>query len=120
MGKRIYCRNQINNKNMNDIKFYSYIRKKNIRQNLILVNIFDLMNKFKNDKVRYKELIENNESQATNFFVRTINKIYELEPIKVFFSITKSNSIYFRIYQNHNTVIHFEVFYTKEDENDAN
>ncbi len=102
---------------MNDLKFYQYLRRKNfeecINQNLLL----GLIVGFKR-KLGVTNSISPKHNNAIFLFSKTINNIHSLKPIKTIFRATDSESFYFRFYTELNKVIHLEVFYVKENDDD--
>lgn len=80
--------------------------------------IFDkIMSKFSYDILQYPELLGQNYELATQYFTKTINALSTLAPDNIVFSLTHSDSLYFRIYKG-NKEINLEVFYTKTDDED--
>jgi len=73
--------------------------------------------KFKSDIEQYPELIGDNLNDANQFFNKTLELLSPIGPDNIVFSLTNSESLYFRIYKG-NKEINLEVFYSKYDDDD--
>lgn len=75
------------------------------------------ISKFESDIKNNPELIARDSDSARLFFNSTIELLSGIAPDNVIFSLTNSDSLYFRIYKG-DKEINLEVFYIKEDETD--
>ncbi len=76
-----------------------------------------LLFRFQSDIEKYPNLVEGHFLKAKEYFARTLDKIAELEPDNVIFSLTHSKSLYFRIYKG-NYRAHLEVFFDYDGSDD--
>ena len=74
-----------------------------------------LVTKFDLDKIRLSRYVGENINNLNDNFDRAVINILNLNPEKVYFSLTSSDSIDFRIYKN-NFEIYLEIFYTNDDD----
>jgi hypothetical protein len=75
----------------------------------------NLFSKFDLDKIRLSRYIHGSVNELNNYFDRAVKNILNLNPEKVYFSLSSTDSIDFRIYKN-NFEIYLEIFYTQDDE----
>lgn len=73
--------------------------------------------KFKSDIEQYPELIGDNLNAVNQYFNKTLELLSPIFPDNIVFSLTNSESLYFRIYKG-NKEINLEVFYSKYDSDD--
>lgn len=76
-----------------------------------------VISKFAEDKIQYKGLLGANENLAELYFSKAIELLSPLYPDNIVFSLTHSDSLYFRIYKG-NKEITLEVFYSQYDAED--
>lgn len=76
-----------------------------------------LVKKFESDLAKYPSLVQGHVSEINRYFNKTVQELVEIKPDNIIFSLTASNSLYFRIYKG-KIRAHIEVFYVKEDEDD--
>lgn len=76
-----------------------------------------VLSKFAEDKIQYKGLLGENENLADLYFSKAIELLSPLYPDNIVFSLTHSDSLYFRIYKG-NKEITLEVFYSQYDAED--
>lgn len=115
----------LNIKNTDSLMYQLRERGTDIIENITLTDHNESKEKLKNqiflsliikyisDKIRYKDLIANNETVTDSFFYKVLEKLSYLNPSKIIFSLTDANSIYFRFYK-FSKEINLEVFYTKD------
>lgn len=85
-----------------------------IIQQLIFNKVID---KFENDVKQYPHLVEGNYNSAKQYFSKTLELLSPLNPDNIVFSLTTSESLYFRIYKGKKEIT-LEVFYSKYDADD--
>ncbi len=76
-----------------------------------------VISKFAIDTSQFPELISENPERANLFFSKTIELLSAYNPSNIVFSLTTSDSLYFRIYKG-SKEIHLEVFFSKYEKDD--
>jgi hypothetical protein len=77
--------------------------------------ILNTVRKFQLDLERLRGIVED-KAAARRAFSKAIVEISTLNPTNIILSLTDSKSIYFRIYNNLNFEIHFEMFYSNDND----